>query len=207
MPPRFASVPLWWGDGFFELAGGVCAWQLPLSVAPRDPSHGEWCPLLRPSSLGLFSASVKLVLSGAVLLCVLGHSDVRMQWAEVLRLLLLLLGNRCHFLGNRWSDCTQNARLLVPAALFSLWHHQTHFHYHLWTSGGWVQMIILAHRWDFLVGWNHNLLFLDASSLSLRNVMIRSRITSQKFLDSFLNWAEGKRKHKWNFLWNYGACF
>lgn len=101
MPPRFASVPLWWGDGFFELAGGVCAWQLPLSVAPRDPSHGEWCPLLRPSSLGLFSASVKLVLSGAVLLCVLGHSDVRMQWAEVLRLLRLLLGNRCHLLGNR----------------------------------------------------------------------------------------------------------
>lgn len=178
MPLHCCICPLWWGYGFFAPAGEVYAWQLLLSVARRDPSHGEWCPLLRLSLPGPFSVSVRLVLSGAGLLCVLGHSDALMQWGEVLRFLLLPLGNRCHVLDNRmpmkWlhPECQASSFcralfLAAPSDPFSL------------SSVNVRWVIILAHQWD-LDGWNHDLLFLEASNLNLRNV-IMSRITSEGF--------------------------
>lgn len=114
--PAAVSAPLWWGDGFFAPTGGVCAWQLPLSIARRDPSHGKWCLILTLSSLGLFSVSCSELgcFVSSVGLMHRGSAERRSDfhsrcWA---------IDATCWVIGCQWGDCTQHARLLVPAVLF-----------------------------------------------------------------------------------------
>lgn len=82
--PLCCICPLWGGDRFFAAAQGVYAHLLPLCPAWRDPRPWGTDAHCWGWSHLVSSLSVKLILSGAWLLCFLGDSDTKMHWEEVL---------------------------------------------------------------------------------------------------------------------------